>query len=123
MFSGTNNLSHYSPTNMAIWMTLSFQAGAINSGGFLACHRFVTHTTGFATHFGAEFALGNYLAAFGMLAVPLFFLLGAILSAFFIDRRIGRGKEPLYSLMFFFIFYALVSVAAFGQWGTFGTFG
>ena len=31
------------------WFLLAFLGGHVNAGGYLACHRFVSHVTGFAT--------------------------------------------------------------------------
>lgn len=102
---------------------MAFQSGAINAGGFLACHRFVTHTTGFSTFFGTEVAQGNFSAAWGMLSVPLFFLMGAMTSGFFVDRRLALGKRPRYDWMFSFICLVMVYVALAGEKGSFGIFG
>lgn len=102
---------------------LSCQAGFINSGGFLSCHRFVTHTTGFATQFGTEFAQSKWLDAAGMLTVPAFFLAGTMISAFFVDRKVANNKKANYSFLFGFISFLLVVVSIFGHWGFFGHFG
>ncbi|PIS11113.1 MAG: DUF1275 domain-containing protein [Bdellovibrio sp. CG10_big_fil_rev_8_21_14_0_10_47_8] len=123
MFSGSQNLSHFTSKNMAIWLSMAFQGGAINAGGFLACHRFVSHTTGFATYFGTEFSQGHWNAALGMLTVPLFFLLGAAISGFFVDRRLVLHQRPLYTWMFAFISFAMLFISFFGELGSFGTFG
>lgn len=108
---------------MAIWFSMAFQAGAINAGGFLSCHRFVTHTTGFATHFGAEFAAGEYRSAFGMLSVPIYFLAGATLSAFFIDKKMTEGKNPQYTTVISFIAVLLFIATLCGDKKLFGIFG
>ena len=102
---------------------MAFQAGAINAGGFLACGRFVTHTTGFATHFGAELAQGHYQSSLGMISVPLFFLTGAIISAFFIERNISANRNPKYTFVVFLIALILLMVTFGGHFGTFGVFG
>lgn len=123
MFARALNLNQYSPLNMAVWCTLAFQAGSINAGGFLACSRFVTHTTGFATLFGTEFALGHFNTATGMLTVPIFFLIGAMISALFVDRQIVKGKLPRYNLVFGLIGFVLLLVCFLGGGGSFGVFG
>lgn len=102
---------------------MAFQAGTINVGGFLSCHRFVSHTTGFATHFGAEFAQGRMLDSFWILSVPIFFLLGTMISAYVVDKRIASGKVPLYSLLIFFIAGLMYLATYGGTHGWFGTFG
>lgn len=116
-------LGSISKVNVSIWMLMSLQAGAINVGGFLACQRFVTHTTGFATHFGAELALGHWKLALGMLMVPLYFLLGAAFSSFWVDRNIFLGKTPKYKTVFSIIAAALLAVAYLGHYNLFGKFG
>lgn len=123
MFFSNLNLATFSRLHLAIWLSLAFQAGAINAGGFLACHRFVTHTTGFATFFGADVAKGDFLAAAGMLTVPMFFLLGAMISAFFVDRRQTLGKKPRYLFLMAFISLTMLFVAILGHWNYFGPFG
>lgn len=119
--------------SMVLCLVLSFQAGWINTGGFLACHRFVTHTTGFATMFGVELVSRNIATAIGMLSVPLFFLCGAMISAFFIDRNLQfpsqdknedfEGRAPDFSSVFFLMMLTLAIVCAAGLLGKFGQFG
>lgn len=123
MFARALNLTQYNSMNMALWCFLAFQAGAINAGGFLACTVFVSHTTGFATLFGAQFALGNFDAAIGLLTVPMFFLLGSMISAYFVDRRILKGKLPRYNFLFGAIGVILILVTGLGGGGNFSVFG
>jgi uncharacterized membrane protein YoaK (UPF0700 family) len=123
MFRGSSSLADYDKKNAAIWLSLAFQAGAINAGGFLACHRFVTHTTGFATHFGAEAAQGHWFSALGMLSVPLFFLIGSMTSAFFVDHRMAHHKAPQYFQSFGLMFLTMLFVTVAGHNGVFGVFG
>lgn len=123
MFSRSETLSHYTKRNVVTWMILAFQAGAINVGGYLACHRFVSHTTGFATTFGAELGQGKWMASISMLSVPIWFLAGAMCSAFFIDRRIQTDRAPLYPVVMGLLFALLAIIAANGIEGTFGEFG
>jgi uncharacterized membrane protein YoaK (UPF0700 family) len=122
MFRG-ESLSHFSLRNTVYWFTLAFQAGAINAGGFLACGRFVTHTTGFATLFGTDIAKGEIATGVGMLAVPLFFLLGAMISAFYVDRRRILGLPPRYKTVFFLIAFFNLFILIAGLTGQFGVFG
>lgn len=123
MLSGRDSIAQYNPQNVTIWLAMALQAGAINAGGFLACHRFVTHTTGFATHFGTEFAQGNLAAASGMLSVPAFFLLGSMVSGYFVDRKLSQEQKPRYDWMFGFVCISMVMVALAGESGVFGEFG
>jgi uncharacterized membrane protein YoaK (UPF0700 family) len=123
MFSNPDHLSHYSRRNVGIWLSLAFQAGVINAGGVLACHRFVTHTTGFGTTFGTEVAFGRFWTGVGMLSVPLFFITGTMISAFLIDRRIIKHQKPKYNVVLF-IMTILMGITTFaGVSGNFGAFG
>jgi len=76
------------------WFLLSFNGGAINAGGFMATGRFVSHVTGFATLFGVHLTGSEVGKAFGILSVPLFFLVGAFTAGLLIDRPIHQGKKP-----------------------------
>ena len=115
--------SYFRRDNLVFWFLLAFQAGAVNTGGFLACHRFVSHVTGFATFFGLEAANNQWDEAFGMLTVPLFFLAGAMASAFFIDRLRLHGERPRYALVLGTIALLFLVAALGGLHGSFGVFG
>ncbi|MEN0060080.1 MAG: YoaK family protein [Bdellovibrio sp.] len=123
MFSYSRTLSHYSHANVAIWLTMAFQAGTINTGGYLSCHRFVSHVTGFGTLIGTEAASGKWYHALGVLSVPGFFIGGTMISALLVDRRIQTNRRPLYPVVMFLIFLLTLSVVLGGQIGFFGQFG
>ncbi len=123
MFVDLINQPTYSPQKFALWNSLAFQAGFVNVGGLLACHRFVSHTTGLFTHFGVEMAKGEFSLALGIVSVPLFFLTGCCISAFFTERRRIRNQSPNYAILFFLMFscFGLVSALGVNKW--FGAFG
>lgn len=123
MFKSATPLNETNSKSITMWAVMAFQAGAINVGGFLACHKFVTHTTGFATQFGAEAGQGNWQTGIGLLSVPLFFLFGSFLSALFVDVRLQAQKLPLYFVVFGLMSFILMIVATAGSLGSFGTFG
>ncbi|MGE5086116.1 MAG: YoaK family protein [Bacillota bacterium] len=123
MLFGHETISHYSRSNLIIWMSMAFQAGLLNMGGFVACHRFVSHVTGFATFFGNEVSNLNVNNALGMLVVPGFFLLGAMVSGVLVDLRIKLHKKPRYYISFGLIFVLLLVVLFGGLAGKFGRFG
>jgi uncharacterized membrane protein YoaK (UPF0700 family) len=104
-------------------MSLAFQAGLLNIGGFMACHQFVSHVTGFATFFGYEINQIDSSHAFGMLAVPLFFLFGCMLSGQLVDIRLKLHKKPRYHITFGIIFLLLCIILFTGTMGYFGEFG
>lgn len=117
------DLVNLTPQNLRIWLLLAFQAGAVNAGGYLACKRFVTHTTGFATLFGVELARDSLGEAAGVLSVPLFFLLGTMVTSYFVDLPIQREEAPEYRWPALLITLCLVTALIFGELGLFGIFG
>ncbi len=123
MLYGNESIAHYSKSNVSIWMMLAFQAGVLNIGGFMACHRFVSHVTGFATFFGYELSQTDSSHALGMLIVPLFFLIGAMISGFLVDIRLKLHKKPKYYLSFGIIFFLVLIVFLGGISGRLGVFG
>jgi uncharacterized membrane protein YoaK (UPF0700 family) len=102
---------------------MAFQAGFLNIGGFMACHRFVSHVTGFATFFGYEVNQPDMGQAFGMLLVPLFFLFGCMLSGQLVDIRLKTQRNPRYYIVFGMMFCLLALIVLFGKLGLFGEFG
>jgi uncharacterized membrane protein YoaK (UPF0700 family) len=123
MYNTATQDAIYAPENYFLWFLLSFQAGMVNVGGFLAAHRFVSHVTGFATHFGVELAGGHLGPALGMLSAPAFFLCGAVLSAFLVDRRRQQDRPPRYATALYTISAVFALTALLGLGGYFGRFG
>ena len=121
MFRDQDSL--YEHRNLFIWFILAFQGGAINAGGFLAVHRFVSHVTGFPTFAGIAGAEHKWDVMFGMLLVPIFFICGALLSAWLVERRRIKELAPKYSMVFTIIILLLSFVAICGSLKFFGTFG
>lgn len=106
------------------WFLLSFIAGHINAGGFLACERFVTHVTGFATLAGVALFKNGIIAALAVLSVPLYFLLGVMLSGFLTERRIShRVHGNRYAPVMGLVAAMLGAVAVLGYFDYFSTFG
>lgn len=113
----------YSKNHSYNWYLLSFLSGSVNVGGYMACQRFVTHVTGFATLFGADIAKGEWLLGLSMLTVPLFFLAGAMMSAWLTERRLHQGKKPRYTTAIGLVIACLFLAGLGGYWGWFGKFG
>lgn len=85
------------------WILLSVCAGFINAIAFVGLGTFATHVTGFATLFGVHLSQsdshsGNATAA---LAVPLFFLAGAIVSGLCVEERVRQKKAPHYDYVMY----------------------
>ncbi len=108
---------------VAHWFLMSFNAGAINAGGFLSTGRFVSHITGFATLFGVDLTNNRFHAAFGILSVPMFFLLGGFLAGLMIDRPILKGKKAHFDYAMGLSSLCLFAAAIAGQLSQFGVFG
>lgn len=104
------------------WFLLAFLSGSVNVGGWLACGRFVTHVTGFATLFGMHAGEGRWDAAIGIVTVPAFFLLGVMLSAYLIDRPFRRGGRPHYAVAMGLVCLCLLLAVLLGRLGMFGSF-
>jgi len=118
-----NKNSFRNSKHVLYWYGLAFQAGAINAGGFLACHSFVSHVTGFGTMIGIQVASGQVLQALELLAIPFYFLAGASLSALLIDKRQALGKPAAYVTVAGLIFFCILSVFFAGNLGWLGDFG
>ncbi len=113
----------YSKKNAVNWYLLAFLSGTVNVGGLFACQIFVTHVTGFATMFGVDLAKGLWVNALGMLSIPLYFLGGAMLAGFLIERRIHAGQKPHYAIAMGTVCISLLTAAVGGSLGWFGDFG
>lgn len=106
------------------WFVLAFLAGSVNAGGYLSCHRFVSHVTGFATLSGVSIEERNWVEALGMLAIPLYFLLGAMLSAYFTEKKYSvKVHGERYAPVMWIVALLLGFVAFAGSRGYFGSYG
>ena len=106
------------------WLTLSFLAGNINAGGYLSCHRFVSHVTGFATSSGVAFWQQSFLRALGELSIPLFFLIGVMISGYLTEKRMAHKVEGArYAPVMNLVAVLLGLVAIGGSLDFFGKFG
>lgn len=100
MIFGSENISKYSQTNIAIWMILAFQAGIINMGGLIAFQVVVSHVTGYFTFASLEAGTGHQLQSFGLMIMLVAFLLGAIFSGVLVDLQLKLKKKPKYYTVF-----------------------
>ncbi|MBC7420404.1 MAG: DUF1275 domain-containing protein [Bdellovibrio sp.] len=107
------------------WFILSFLAGNINAGGYLACSRFVSHVTGFATLSGISLEQGSWVDAFGTLAIPLFFLVGVIVSGYLTEKKYankvhGQKYAPVMGLVAILVGFVAIGGSYFELFGKFG---
>jgi uncharacterized membrane protein YoaK (UPF0700 family) len=108
---------------VGLWSLLAFQAGFINSIGFLACHRFVSHVTGFGTQVGITLGKSQYLLAAEMLSAPASFILGAWANGYMTVARKARGHVPRYDLVTLLMPLILLVLLTAGVNGYLGPFG
>lgn len=106
-----------------LWLLLGFQAGFMNAGGYLACHRFVSHVTGYGTQVGIVFGLGQTLRAMELGLAPAMFIAGAACAGWLVDREILSGREPRLLAGIFIMATMNLAVYLGGVWGVFGPFG
>ncbi len=106
-----------------LWPLFCLQAGFINSGGFLACHRFVSHVTGFGTHVGVELGLGHITRAFEMLLIPVGFIAGGVFAGFLTQSPLLKNKTSHHLISLMIMSLLLAISGAMGVWGYFGSFG
>lgn len=92
-------------------------------GAFLACHRFVSHVTGYGTMVPYDLLRSGLYSAGLTALIPLFFLLGAMLSGYLVDVRLKLHKRPRYYISFGVIFCILLVICFLGDAGFFGKFG
>lgn len=106
------------------WFVLSFLAGNVNAGGYLSCQRFVSHVTGFSTLSGISFEQGSFVEAFGMLVIPLFFLLGVMISGYLIEKHYAhKNHGQKYAPVMGLVALLLGFVGVGGSLDLFGKFG
>ena len=79
-----NTTEIYKFKNVLIWLTSSFKAGFINSAGFLATGKFVSHVTGFGTQTGLAFGHQDYFFGLELFFIPLSFIFGGVAT----DNRV-----------------------------------
>lgn len=108
---------------VVMWSLLAFQAGFINSIGFLSCQRYVSHVTGFGTQIGISLGKGLYFQAFEMFSLPAAFLAGAWLNGQLTLVRKTHGQAPKYNWVALIIPIFLLNLMIAGDLGAFGPFG
>lgn len=123
MIFGSENISTYSRSNMAIWMVLAFQAGLLNIGGLMACGTYVSHVTGYATLASLEAESGRFTHASWIMAMLFAFLAGCMMSGILVDLRLKLNKKPKYYIVFGFLFFITLLIAVGGFNHAFGEFG
>jgi uncharacterized membrane protein YoaK (UPF0700 family) len=84
----------YSKKYTWIWLVSAMKAGFINSAGFLATGKFVSHVTGFGTQAGIAFGHHEYFFGAELLIIPISFIAGGVLTSWILDRDHGFETPP-----------------------------
>jgi uncharacterized membrane protein YoaK (UPF0700 family) len=77
-----------------LWLVSSFKVGLINSAGFLATGKFVSHVTGFGTQMGIALGHEGYFFSLELLTIPFSFILGGVITSFILDRHLVNKSSP-----------------------------
>lgn len=84
--------------NRHLGLALTFVAGAINAGGFLAVAQYTSHMTGIVSSMADNLALGSAGVALAGLFALLAFIVGATCSAILVRYSRRRGLHSEYAL-------------------------
>lgn len=84
--------------NQHLGLVLTFVAGAINAGGFLATHQYTSHMTGIVSSMADHLALGAFDLFLSGLGGLLSFLIGTILSTIMVNYAKRRRMNSTYAL-------------------------
>lgn len=124
MFSRSPNISHYSRANMSLWALMALQGGIINVSGLILGKHIVSHVTGHATLLGfwAMNHKASSLTLVFALFIPLSFLIGAMISGFFIDLPLQNKRPPHYTTVFALMGLVLLSATTLALVGCFGPY-
>lgn len=110
-----NTSEIYRPHNVLIWLTSSFKAGFINSAGFLATGKFVSHVTGFGTQTGIAIGHEDYFFGIELLFIPVAFIFGGVTTSLILDRNYRKNEYPPYYIVQGFITLMIALVIYVGE--------
>lgn len=88
--------------NQRLGFILTFIAGAVNAGGFIAINSYTSHMTGVVSGMADHFATGAWFLFLGGLLLLLVFILGAMTATLLINwaRRQKMASEYALCLLF-----------------------
>ncbi len=98
-----------------IWLLSAFKAGFINSAGFLATGKFVSHVTGFGTQVGIAFGHHDYFFGLELLVIPISFIMGGVITSAILDRELPGSRLPPYHIVQGMITLLIVAVILLGE--------
>ena len=97
------------------WLLMSVCSGVMNSVAFIGLGMFATHVTGFATLIGVGLAHLEWRNALTAMSVPLFFLLGSIISGSCIEVRLRNQQKPHYDYVMYLCSLLLLIAVIFSE--------
>ena len=83
--------------NLRLGASLSFVAGAINAGGFLAVGQYTSHMTGMLSSITDHLALGEFRLALAGLVALLAFVGGAVTTAWMVNWSLRRQLRSAFA--------------------------
>lgn len=114
----SENISEvYAKRNIPLWLISSFKAGFINSAGFLVTGKFVSHVTGFGTQVGIAVGHEDYFFGAELFIIPISFILGGVITSYFLDRKYDMGETPPYWKVQSLITFLLLIIISLGEMG------
>lgn len=105
---------------MFLWALLGFQAGFLNTFGFLQSERFVSHMTGIGTQVGMAMSGYRWLYAIELMMIPVFFVAGSFFSSVLTAVRLDNERPPRYGLVMLMLPLALFIGLLLAATGVFG---
>mgnify|MGYP003366327997 FL=1 len=85
--------------NQQLGVALSFIAGAINAGGFLAVHQYTSHMTGFMSAVSDNLIVGNALLVIAGIGSMISFVSGAAATAIMVNWARHRNLHSTYAIV------------------------
>jgi len=100
-----------------LWLVSAFKVGLINSAGFLATGKFVSHVTGFGTQMGIAFGHEGYFFTLELLTIPFSFIMGGVITSFILDRHLlDKTSPPPYYIVQGLITFSIGIVILIGEY-------
>ena len=105
----------YSNRHVWMWLLSSLKAGFINSAGFLATGKFVSHVTGFGTQVGVAIGHDDLLFGAELLIIPISFIMGGVITSLMLDKKNTGNETPPYHLVQGLITFLIFIVILLGE--------
>lgn len=117
MIHSENVSDVYAKRNVPLWLISAFKAGFINSAGLLVTGKFVSHVTGFGTQVGIAVGHKDYFFGAELFIIPISFIMGGVITSYFLDRNYKIGETPPYWKVQSLITLLLLVIISLGEMG------